>query len=98
MIAASQAYLRGGAREHRGVTTRHPMSNVSQILSEGPEGLATLANRLPSSRRAGSLTPQALWRWATRGIRLPNGRVVRLETVRVAGRFLDRVLSQSSLG
>ena len=65
------------------------MNLVSQILNENPEGLAALAKRLPSSRRNGSLTPQALWRWATRGIRLPDGRVVRLETCRVAGRFLS---------
>lgn len=62
---------------------------VSRILTEGPQGLAALAAAIPSHRRDSHLTPQALWRWAVRGIRLADGRVVRLETVRVAGRYLS---------
>jgi hypothetical protein len=65
------------------------MNLVSQILNEGAEGFTVLAKRIPSSRRAGPLTPQALWRWATKGIRRPDGQVVKLEVVRVAGRFLS---------
>ena len=65
------------------------MNLVSQILAEDPEGFAALAKRIPSNRRQGPLTSQALWRWATRGVRRPDGQVVKLEVVRVAGRFLS---------
>jgi hypothetical protein len=62
---------------------------VSRIMSEGPQGLAALAKQYPCHRRAGSLTPQALWRWATRGIKTPDGRTVRLEVIKLAGRYLS---------
>jgi hypothetical protein len=65
------------------------MKPSSTILYENPQGLASLARQVPSRRRDGPLTPQCLWRWATRGIRLQDGRTVRLEAVRVAGRFLS---------
>jgi hypothetical protein len=51
-------------------------------------GLAEAARRLPSARQGKAVTPSCLWRWAHRGVRLDNGRTVRLEVVRLAGRWL----------
>lgn len=59
----------------------------SSILREDPKGFAHLARSLPSNRRDGTLTPQCLWRWATRGVRTRDGRTVRLEAIWVAGKF-----------
>jgi hypothetical protein len=64
------------------------MTSTQQILSEDPLGLSALAKRIRSNRRQGSVTPQALWRWAVRGIQMPDGQLVRLEVIRLAGRYL----------
>jgi hypothetical protein len=64
------------------------MSHESPLLSESLVGLAELARRIRSPRRNGYLTPQAIWRWVTKGVRLRDGRVVRLEALRLAGRFV----------
>lgn len=58
------------------------------LLHEDLIGLAALAARVKSHRRKGHLTAQAVWRWATAGVRRADGTVVKLETVRLAGRFL----------
>lgn len=65
------------------------MKSSSTILHENPQGFASLARRFPSHRRDGHITPQCLWRWATRGVRLQDGRTVRLKAIKVAGRFLS---------
>lgn len=62
------------------------MSNP--LLSEELLSLAGLASRIKSNRRGGSVTPQAVWRWASKGVKTSDGRVVVLETVRLAGRYL----------
>lgn len=72
---------------------RHQMTTAlnlsTRILDENPEGLTALAKRLPGSRREGNLSSQAVWRWVVRGIKLPDGRVVKLEVLRIAGRYLS---------
>lgn len=64
------------------------MSMVGQILSENPIGLAQLAKKIRSHRRVGHVSTQACWRWATKGVALPGGQVVKLEVLRLAGRYL----------
>jgi hypothetical protein len=49
--------------------------------------LAAIARDIPSNRRAGGITSRAVWRWATRGITLRDGTVVRLQVWRVNGRY-----------
>jgi hypothetical protein len=61
---------------------------ATQLLAEDPIGFADLARRIRSRRRDGSVTSQCCWRWHTRGVRLADGRTVRLEAVRCAGRYL----------
>jgi hypothetical protein len=58
------------------------------LLQEDLIGLAALAVQIRSHRRKGHVTAQAVWRWATAGVRLADGTILKLETVRLAGRFL----------
>jgi hypothetical protein len=58
------------------------------LLTEDLIGLAALAARIKSHRRKGHVTAQCAWRWATVGVRCTDGTVAKLETVRLAGRFL----------
>src|SRR4051794_13451247 len=64
------------------------MSLSATILNENPMGFSALARRITSRRRDGSITPQACWRWHTRGVRRRDGVVVKLEAVLCAGRYL----------
>jgi hypothetical protein len=59
-----------------------------RLLSEQLIGLPELAKRIRSHRHKGAISAQTTWRWATSGVELPDGRTVKLETVRLAGRFL----------
>jgi hypothetical protein len=61
---------------------------TTRVLNETTLGLAALAARLKSNRRSGTYTPQAAFRWCTRGITLPNGEVVVLEHVRLGNKIL----------
>lgn len=61
---------------------------VERLLRESPIGLTQAAN-LCGTFRDGKVThPATLTRWATKGVRLPDGRVLRLETMRLNGRLL----------
>lgn len=65
---------------------------MSAILSEIAAGLglslAQAARRLPSTRLGKPVSPSCLWRWVHDGITLSDGRCVRLEAARLAGRWL----------
>jgi len=64
------------------------MNLAAKILNENPIGFAALARRIESRKRDGTITPQACWRWHTRGVRRRDGTVVKLEAVFCAGRYL----------
>jgi hypothetical protein len=51
-----------------------------------PLGLA--ARRLPRGRRGRPVHFSTLYRWVTAGVRLPDGSVVRLEAVRLGGKWV----------
>lgn len=62
---------------------------VERILSEGPVGMSGIA-RLCGSYRAGKPThPSTVCRWAKQGVRLTDGRTVRLEAVSLNGRLVS---------
>jgi hypothetical protein len=67
-------------------------TETPQVLTEiqAGEGLAlSAAGRLfPAHRGNGTLDPSTIFRWVTRGSRSAEGRVVKLEGVRVGGRWL----------
>lgn len=50
--------------------------------------LSQAARLLPPSRHGSPVTLSCLLRWVLTGIRLPDGAVVRLEAVRLGGRWL----------
>ena len=59
------------------------------MLSSDSEKLLTfgeVVKRLPKSRSGKSLHPNTLWRWAKKGLKAPNGELVRLEITKVGGR------------
>jgi hypothetical protein len=64
------------------------MTSTNRILGENPIGLSALAQRIRSHRRKGHVTAQCVWRWLTKGVELSDGSVVKLEAIRLAGRYL----------
>lgn len=65
------------------------MQRAHSLYVEGLKSLATLASRCPARGGPGHVSAKALGRWATRGILLPDGRRLKLEVVRVAGRYMS---------
>jgi hypothetical protein len=63
-------------------------ASASRILSETTLSLAQAAARLPSFRLGKPVNASTVWRWINDGVKLPDGTTVRLEAVRLAGRWL----------
>jgi hypothetical protein len=61
---------------------------VERLLHETLCSLRDAAGRFPPARFNRRPSPGAVWRWVRDGIRLSDGRVVRLEAIRVCGRWL----------
>jgi hypothetical protein len=53
--------------------------------------LAQATRRFPPARLDRPVSAATIWRWCPRGVRLPGGGVVRLECVRLPGRWLTSV-------
>jgi hypothetical protein len=71
-----------------------PLSKIPapiDLQNESLLGLAEAARRLPSYRRGRPVNPATIFRWIHDGIRLPSGRIVRLEAIRLGGRWLTSV-------
>jgi hypothetical protein len=60
----------------------------STLLSETTLGLAAAARRLPPFRNGRPVSPSTIWRWITEGVKLPDGRTVRLEGARIGARWV----------
>jgi hypothetical protein len=69
-----------------------PAPSVSPLLGEIAAGqgisFPELARRFPAARGRGRLNPATAYRWALDGIALPDGGRLRLEAVRLGGRYL----------
>lgn len=62
---------------------------IAEILAGDALSLSGAGRLLPATRGQRLTTaPQTVWRWARFGARSPDGRMVRLEAARVAGRWL----------
>ena len=61
---------------------------LNEIIAGDALGMGAAARLLPAHRGEGRACPSTIWRWAVRGYRTPDGRVVRLEAARFAGRWL----------
>jgi hypothetical protein len=61
------------------------------LASEHLISLRDAARRLPAGRRGRPVTLSCLFRWVTEGVTAPGGSRVRLEAVRLGGRWLTTV-------
>jgi hypothetical protein len=61
---------------------------ASEVATGGGLPLREAARRFPSSRRGRALTLSCVLRWISRGVPGPYGNRVRLEAVRLAGKWL----------
>jgi hypothetical protein len=66
---------------------------INEILQgEEPLGMGAAARRLPAHRgKRSSATPSCVWRWVVQGHRTRDGRIVKLEAARFAGRWITSV-------
>ena len=71
------------------ISTRESAGLVDQIMSEGPLGMSAIARLCRSFRGGVSTHPSTPPRWHTKGVVLADGRVGRLEAVRVNGRLIS---------
>ena len=61
---------------------------VERILSEDPIGAATAGRRMARIRMGKATHPATVTRWITVGIRLPGGRRLKLEGIRLNGHWV----------
>lgn len=61
---------------------------VERILAEGPIGMGPAASTLGTFSGGKRIHPSTVSRWITDGVKVAGGRVVRLESVRIAGRLV----------
>jgi hypothetical protein len=59
---------------------------TEQLLS-----LPQAARRFPPYRQDRPVNPSTVWRWISAGVKLPDGRRVKLGAVRLSGRWLTSV-------
>jgi hypothetical protein len=62
--------------------------HINKIISEGAIGMAECARLLGSFRGGRPCHPSTPTRWCLSGVRLPDGRILRLEHYRTAGRLM----------
>jgi hypothetical protein len=63
-------------------------SVTSEILAGSGLSLSQAAKKFPSFREDKPVAPSTVFRWIASGVRLPDGSRVRLEAVRLGGRWL----------
>ena len=76
-------------------TISTPAPVIAEILNGDALGMSAAARLIPAHRGHGRANPSTPWRWITEGAKAPDGRIVRLEAGRVAGRWLT---SRAALG
>jgi hypothetical protein len=64
---------------------------AAEILGGSGLSLSQAARRFPPFRETKPIAPSTIFRWIAEGVRLPNGSRVRLEAVRLGGRWLTSV-------
>jgi hypothetical protein len=68
--------------------TGTPPDVKAEILAGSGLALTQAAKRFPPYRAGRPLNPSTVFRWITDGVRAPGGRRIRLEGVRLGGRWL----------
>jgi hypothetical protein len=64
---------------------------VIDLTRETLISLAQAARRFPPGRLDRPVSASTIWRWCRKGVKLPGGGTLRLECVRVSGRWLTSV-------
>jgi hypothetical protein len=59
---------------------------IERILSEGPIGLAAAARLMGSYRQGKPCHPATITRWCLEGVKLADGRTVKLESIAITNR------------
>src|SRR5262249_43174682 len=67
------------------------LNTVIDLKTETPVSLSQAARLLPPGRRGRPVTLSCVLRWVLDGVRLPSGDTVRLEAIRLGGRWLTSV-------
>ena len=62
---------------------------TEMILDEGAVGLSELARLVGRFRGGRQTSPSTLTRWILEGVRLPDGKVLKLEAVRIHSRWMS---------
>src|SRR5262249_39567935 len=66
---------------------------TSEVLSGSGLSLSQAARRFPPYRASKPVAPSTIFRWIAEGVRLRDGRRLRLEAVRLGGRWLTSELA-----
>jgi hypothetical protein len=61
------------------------------LLGEQLLSLSQAARRIPAYRGSRGCNPSTIFRWITNGIKLPDGRLLRMEALRLANRWITSV-------
>jgi hypothetical protein len=64
---------------------------ANDLTQETMLTLAQAARRFPPSRQGRPVSPSCVWRWCREGVKVPGVGVVRLECVRISGRWITSV-------
>ena len=70
-------------------------SVIDEVLAGDALSMADAAQLVPQFRPGRPTHASTLWRWASKGVRLHDGTVIRLETCRCGGR---QMTSRAALG
>jgi hypothetical protein len=65
-----------------------PAALVERILTEKPIGVAAAAKLMGTFWEGKTAHASTITRWATKGVKLTDGRVIRLEAVKINGRLV----------
>lgn len=67
---------------------REVTAKIDRILTEQPIGMSEAARLFGTYRNTAKTAPQTVYRWCVAGVNLPDGRVVKLEHIRIGSRLL----------
>ena len=68
---------------------------IKEVLGGDGLSLADAAGLVPAFRPGRPTNAATVWRWAAKGVRLPDGTRIKLETCRIGGR---QMTSRAALG
>jgi hypothetical protein len=61
---------------------------LREVMAGHARSLAQVAKLVPAGRGGRPTSPTTVWRWSRAGVKTADGRTVRLETMRIGGRYV----------